>query len=258
MTKQAAGRPIGRETRVSAVTLGTMRLGGVGEVADATALLRHAASVGIVTVHCSSEYDSFPLFRAAWRKSRLAVAGVGVIAKVAAPHYGEDRFSGAQLRAKVEAYLGALAIDRIEVVQWLLRYDLKQDAARRRILHDAAAELADTVAGLKREGKIGAFVGFPYTLPIAEVLIDAGYCDGLALYVNPLEREMDAAVAACAQAGKAVIAIRPFAAGRLFAETDTSADQAMQYALGRPGVATVVVSASSRAHVDALRPYLSA
>jgi aryl-alcohol dehydrogenase-like predicted oxidoreductase len=235
-----------------------MRMGRAGEVADAAALLRHAASIGVATVHCSSEYDSFPLFRAAWRESRLAAAGVGVIAKVAVPHYGEDRFSGQQLRAKVDAYLGALAIERIDIVQWLLRYDLKQDEARLRILHDAAGELADTVAALKREGKIGAFVGFPYTMPIANVLVEADYCDGLALYVNPLEREMDAAVAACAQTGKAVIAIRPFAAGRLFAETPTPADEAMRYALGRPGVTTVVVSASSRAHIDALRPFLDA
>ena len=195
-----------------------MRLGKAGGVGEAAALIAHAREIGVTSVHCSSEYDSFALFVDAWRASAPGAAAT-VIAKVAAPHYGEDRFDAAVFRAKVEAYLTALRVDRI-IVQWLLRYDLKQEDARLRILHDGAAEIAAVVAAMKAEGKIAGFVGFPYTMPIAQPLADADWCDGLALYVNALEHDTDAGVEACARTGKPVIAIRPYAAGRVFAETD--------------------------------------
>jgi aryl-alcohol dehydrogenase-like predicted oxidoreductase len=133
-----------------------------------------------------------------------------------------------------------LSIERLDVVQWLLRHDLKREEERLAILHEQAQEIADTIAALKRQGKIGACVGFPYTAPIADALIGTDFCEGLALYVNPLEREMDPFLAAAAEVGKAVVAIRPFAAGRLFAETSITAGEALDHAFSFPAVATVV------------------
>jgi len=233
-----------------------MRLSKAGDAAAATDLLHDALEMGISSFHCSSEYETFPLFREAWglvpNRNHATM-----IAKVAVPHFGEDRFSAAAFRQKVDFYLGALSLERLDIVQWLLRYDLKQEEARLRILQEARDEISGVVEELKREGKIGGCVGFPYTAPIAEVLLDEDYCDGLALYVNPLEREMDRFVEAAASKGKAVIAIRPFAAGRLFTESALSADDALTHVFQFPAVVTAVVSASSRQHLDALRPYLN-
>lgn len=244
------------DARLSRVAFGTMRLGKAGGVDEAAALIDHARAIGVTSVHCSSEYDSFALFTDAWRACGSALDAT-VIAKVAAPHYGEDRFDVAAFRVKVEAYLSTLGIEQV-VVQWLLRYDLKQEDARLRILHDGATEIAGVVAAMKAEGKIAGFVGFPYTMPIADVLADADWCDGLALYVNPLEHDTDVAIDACARAGKPVIAIRPYAAGRVFAETDMTAEAALEHVFAYAPVVTAVVSASSRAHLDALRPQLAA
>jgi hypothetical protein len=53
------------------------------------------------------------------------------------------------------------------------------------------------------------------------------------------------------------VAIRPFAAGRIFEESRTSPADALTYVFGYPQVVTAVVSASSREHLDALVPFLA-
>lgn len=248
------------ELSVSRITLGTMRLAGTGGAGETAQLLAQACDIGVRSFHCSAEYESYPLFVAAWARSGAGARAATLVAKLASPHFGEDRFSAAQVRDKIERYLRDLRVERIDTVQWLLRHDLANESVRLRILHEAADELADLTAALKREGKIGAFVGFPYTRPIADALVTAEWCDGLAVYVNPLEREMDSVVEACAVAndgaGKAVLAIRPFAAGRVFTETALDADAALMHAFGFPAVASVVVSVSGARHLAALRGWL--
>jgi len=243
---------------VSRVTLGTMRLAGAGDEVAAADLLAHAREIGIRSFHCSGEYDSFGLFAEAWGRAGLAQTDATLIAKLASPHFGEDHFSVSQVRAKIDGYLRALGVERLHVVQWLLRHDLKAEEARLRILREADNEIAAMVDALRAEGKIGAFIGFPYTPVVADELVAADWCDGVAVYLNPLEREMDPVAAACAAAGKAVVAIRPYAAGRVFAETALTADDALAHVFAYHAVATAVVSASSRAHLDTLRTWLGA
>jgi hypothetical protein len=55
--------------------------------------------------------------------------------------------------------------------------------------------------------------------------------------------------------GKPVVAIRPFAAGRLFSETGLGVDDAVRHVFAFPAVTSAIVSVSSRRHVDALRPH---
>ena len=236
---------------LSRICLGTMR---IDRAADAAALLRQAREMGVSSFHCSSEYESFPLFREAWGRARLGDSKI--VAKVAVPHFGEESFSAAAFRAKIDFYLAALGLERLDVVQWLLRYDLKQEEARLAILAECAQEMGDAVAALKREGKIGHLVSFPYTTSFAAAVLRHDWCEGLALYVNPLEREMDGQADRCAELGRAVVAIRPYAAGRLFSETKLTADQALAHVFGIDAVETAVVSASTPAHLEALRPWL--
>lgn len=243
---------------VSRITFGTMRLDGAGDGDDVAHLLSLARDMGISSFHCSAEYDSYLSFVAAWARAGLAQRGTSLIAKLASPHFGEDRFSASDVRTKIERYLRDLNVDRLDVVQWLLRHDISQESARMRILLDSADEIARLVEDLKAEGKITALVGFPYTRPIAERLLTFSWCDGLALYVNPLERDMDTVVEACAHAGKPVVAIRPYAAGRVFAETELTAEQALDHVFGKAAVATAVASSSSERHLAMIASYLDA
>ena len=234
-----------------------MRLDGAGGETEAARLLSRARDLGVRSFHCSAEYPTFALFAAAWDRAGLAGTEATLVCKIASPHFGEDRFSAATVRAKIDNYCSALGVERVDTVQWLLRHDLNAEEARGRILADAADEIGELVSALKQEGRIGAFVGFPYSRPIADALVAAPWCDGLALYVNALEREMDPVVMACAHAAKPVIAIRPYAAGRVFVEAGLSAQAALEHAFGFPAVATVVVSCSSEAHLTVLLPYLA-
>lgn len=233
-----------------------MRLQKVGDAGKVARFLDQAHAMGVRSFHCSHEYESFPLFAEAWNDGDFASTGARIVAKLASPHFGEVSFSSRQVRDKLEHYLSALKVDRIDIVQWLLRYDLSQDDARLQILLDSAQQIAELSATLKREGLIGSLVGFPYTQLIADELVRADWIDGLAFYVNPLEREMERVLHNCASAGKPVLAIRPFAAGRLFTETDHGVTDALDYALGMSAVQTAVVSVSSREHLRALGPWL--
>ena len=239
------------------ICFGTMRLDRTGHADAAAALLNYAFDAGITGVHCSSEYDSFPLFREAWARGRFpGKRKPAVIAKIGVPHFGESAFSADAFRRKVDFYLRELGLERIDVIQWLLRFDLQQEEERLRILEEAREPLAELMEDLRASGKAAALVSFPYTDRVAERALDEPYCDGLALYVNPLEREMERHIRRAGEKGKAVVAIRPFAAGRLFAETTCSADAALAHVFAFPAVETAVVSASSRAHIDALRHHL--
>jgi aryl-alcohol dehydrogenase-like predicted oxidoreductase len=222
--------------------------------ADATALLEQAFGLGFASLHCSSEYETFPLFRHAWLEARSSSSREpAIIAKVACPHFGEERFSGQALREKIQRYLDELKLDRLAVVQWLLRFDLNRESERIRIFEESAEALAEAVAKLKSDGLIGAFVGFPYTPAIAERLMAADCVDGLALYVNPLEQEMDRFVEAAADRRKSVIAIRPFAAGRIFSETTMDVEDALRHVFAFPAVSTAVISASGPQHLERIR-----
>lgn len=250
-------RPAPGGVSLSPVSFGTMRLAGVADRRAAADLLRGAIDGGISTFHCSSEYPSFELFSGLWRELGDARSGTQLIAKVGVPHFGEDSFDPAAFRAKIEGYLSALAVDRVDVVQWLLRYDIAQPEARLRILAEGHERIADIVQALRSEGKMGAFVAFPYDQPMAHAVLATDLCDGLAVYLNPLEREMEQQVRRCGEMGNAVVAIRPFAAGRLFQETDLDAQAALSHALSFPQVATTVASVSSVAHLDALLPLVT-
>lgn len=233
-----------------------MRLNGAGDVAGAARLIDHALDLGITSFHCSSEYETFPLFEEAWRRRRNRGAA-SVIAKVAVPHFGEPRFCARTFREKVDFYLKALSLERLEVVQWLLRYELREEAARQRILTESEEEISALVEELKRSGKIAALVSFPYTQGIAEAVLGMDFCDGLAVYVNPLEREMDSMIQSADSLGKGVVAIRPYAAGRVFSETGLSPSEALEHVFSFPAVVSAVVSASSKEHLDLLRQYES-
>jgi aryl-alcohol dehydrogenase-like predicted oxidoreductase len=233
-----------------------MRLDKAGDAAAAARILDHALELGITSFHCSSEYETFPLFQQAWRRRRNQ-GRTEVIAKVAVPHFGESRFSSSLFREKIDFYLDALSIERLDVVQWLLRYDLKQEDARRHILAESAEEISALAADLRKSGKIGALVSFPYTVGVAQDVLPMDFCDGLAVYVNPLEREMDSMLDAAHSLGKAAIAIRPYAAGRVFTEAKLEPTDALDHVFGFPAVVSAVVSASSAEHLDVLGRYAS-
>jgi aryl-alcohol dehydrogenase-like predicted oxidoreductase len=230
---------------LSPLTFGTMRLDRVGTVDEAARLILAAIDMGVTTFHASREYPTWPLFVEAWRCANPDSDKVQLIAKVGIPHFGEDAFDTAAFTAKIDGYRNALSLDFVAVVQWLLRHDLKQEDARKAIFDRDADLIGETVTLLKGEGRIGSVLSFPYTAGIAERALKADWCDGLAVYCNALELEMVEQMDAASRSGKSVVAIRPFAAGRLFSDTSMTVADAIALPLSHPAVATVVASISS-------------
>jgi len=230
---------------LSPLTFGSMRVDRVGNADAVARLIEQALDLGVTTFHVSSEYATWPLFRDAWRRVRPDPATTRIIAKVGVPHFGEARFDPQTFADKIDQYRDALNVDRIDVVQWLLRHDLKDEPARLAIFDNQSAEIVRCVVALEASGTIGGTVSFPYTRGIAERALAHAACDGLALYCNPLELEMTDLFDQALHRTKAVIAIRPFAAGRLFSETTFTARDALAVSLTHPAVATVVASVSS-------------
>lgn len=242
-------RPTIGPVAVSPVIYGSMRLEPARfDRAAAAGVLIAALDRGITTFHCSSEYATFEHYCAALDDARAARPSVAIthIVKLATPHYQEDAVSPAAFEAKLAMYRDKLGADTIDVVQWMLRYDMKDEAGRRAIYTRDKDLLADTVAGLKARGWLRACVGFPYTVGFAQDFAADDWHDGFAFYVNANETEYLPIAAAGAAAGKATLAIRPLAAGALAADPAA----AVRFALAQKGVAGAVISANSEAHLD--------
>jgi len=239
-----------RDVEVSALTFGTLRLNRAGDVRAASDLIRLAIELGVSTFHVSTEYETWPLFLAAWRRLPSSLTGeVKFMAKVAAPHFGEAGFDPLAFRTKIDGYRHDLAADRLDVVQWLLRSDLNDEKARAEIFDRDGELIGATVDALREAGVIRSLISFPYTRPIAGRALAASWCDGLALYCNPLELETIDLMDRAGSAGKTVVALRPFAAGRVFAETRVTGDDAVSFPLAHAAVASVVASLSSADHL---------
>ncbi len=251
MTAALQRRSLGASAvELSTLTFGSMRL-HERSLDDAAwlALLRTSIDHGITTFHSSSEYESFPRFCSLVHKLDR---GIQHIVKLAEPHFGEARFDGARLRARVDGYLARLGIERIEVVQWLWRGDLENEPGRLTGFANQRGDLQAAFADLRQAGKIGAVVTFPYTAAFAEQTHSTGFGQGLAVYFNSVEQEMVPQIARAARSGMGVVAIRPFAGGKSLA-AGSPPGACIEAVLRQPGVTTAVVTYSSVEHLLELR-----
>lgn len=251
----------GREVELSALSFGSMRLRAERSDRQHLELLLHLVDRGVTTFHSSSEYETFPRFTSLLRELQRArpQARLEHVVKLAAPHFGEDRFVVADLVRRLDAYRAALSSPRIDVVQWMVRFDLQQENRRLQILQESAAELGDAVACLREQGWIGAFACFPYTQGFAQAVLAQPWCDGLVDYLNLHERERVALLPELQRAGQGLVALRPLLAGELIGRASPAA--ALRFPLLHPAVASEVLSIGSIAHaevafaaLDELRP----
>ena len=236
---------------VSPITFGTMRLNERGlDDAACELLVRESLARGITSFHSSSEYETFDRFCALIRRLG-ARAKIQHVVKLAEPHFGDAMFHERRLRAKVEAYLASLGTERIDIVQWMWRGDLKQEEARLTGFARQRDAIRLSFDALRKEGKIGAVVTFPYTTGFASAALAALVGDGLAVYLNPIEKEMVPYIERAAAAGAGVVAIRPLAAGDA-AGAGIDVQTCVRDVLSRRGVCTAVVTYSSVQHMEEL------
>jgi aryl-alcohol dehydrogenase-like predicted oxidoreductase len=245
-----APRNLGRSgVALSPLAFGSMRL-NERALDDAAweRLLRGSIERGITTFHASTEYETHARFCGLLR--RVDRTGLQVIVKLAEPHFGDAAFEAARFRRKIEDYRTDLGVDCVDVVQWMWRGDLKDEAGRLAGFARQRDEISDAFAALRGEGMLGAVAPFPYSVGFADAVIEAAVSEGITVYLNPVEREMVPQIERAARAGMGTIAIRPLAAGKALATA--SPVECVREVLAQGGVATAVVSYSSSEHLDAL------
>ncbi|WP_343347847.1 hypothetical protein WJT74_05600 [Sphingomicrobium sp. XHP0239] len=209
--------------------------------------------LGVRKLHVSHEYDSWSQTCAIFAELRRRRPDVAfdVVAKLAAPHFDEDGFDGDRLRHRIEEYCEGLGIETIADLQWMWRPGLDDDPSRIDAMRDDAKAIEAEIAALKKEGAIGRFLCFPYTLDFALEALDTLPLDGLVVYRNALETELDPAIDRAHLRDLPTLVIRPFAAGKAL-DGDVSPTSQFSHALDRPGVEAAIVSLSRREQAEAL------
>ena len=217
------------------------------DVASATDLLLSLYDQGVTGLHVSAEYDSWPVTCAAVKALRKARPGgpLEIVAKHAAPHFNEAGFDPAIARARIDELRLGLGVDRIDVVQWMVRHTPNEDTPRLEILSRDAALIEDAWSGMKSGGAIGALAVFPYSVAFLKAARDLAWVDGIVDYLNLIELDAAPFLDGLAASGKGFAAIRPLAAGKL---ADRAAE-ALAFPLLHPATASVIVTASSPANV---------
>ncbi len=183
--------------------------------------LEAAIEHGVNFIHSSYEYGT------RWLTGRLLKAhrkrmSLQHIIKVNVPDWEEPRFSASAFRAQVETALAELGTEQIAVVQHLQRgVSRKQilngegDAHRLSQFDEVTTELAEISTTLRREGKIGTVMSFPYTSAYAKKAVESPVYSGIVTYFNLLETEMFQFFSRLRELEKDVVAIRPLAGGVL-------------------------------------------
>lgn len=273
-TEQEHRRELAEGVELSTFCFGSMRLFeaglGAGSLRD---LLVDLCLAGVDTFHCSREYATFPFFARSMRDLAARFPRQPrFIVKLAEPDFGVSTFSARRVRQAVLEYRAALDVERLDVVQWMLRSDLSNQAQRASIAAHQADDIANCFNELRRDGLVGSVVVFPYHRHDVGSLATADWSDGCCAYVNANESEWLWALDSVATAGKRAVALRPFGVGRALTRMApvsgrlTAADPhqsipwpnaaaaCVGFPLLHPAVVTTVGSISSPDHLRDLRP----
>lgn len=260
---------------ISPFVFGTMRLEPSRlSLSDATNLLIHLVDRGVTTFHSSPSYPSHAFFCEALkavRRARPAFEPVHVV-KVCEPDFDSDHFEPRRFERLVDRERAALDVDRLGIVQWLLRHPDNEDHYRIPLLMASRDALEEAWTLLSDADKVGVLAVDPYTPLFADVVLEWPVVAGLVSYLNLGELDEVDLLDAMWGRGQSHIAVRPLFAGRL---TDAAlADErpdarrvaaaleevglldggltqaALGFPLLHPAVAGVMVGVSSIANAD--------
>lgn len=241
----------GTGVSLSRLIFGSMRMNEKNlSDADWQNLLRRSYELGITTLHSSDEYESFPRFTKIVRELQAEGLRFQHAIKLGEPHFGSNSFSTQQFNSRLSSYCQALGVEQLDVVQWLWRGDLKDEASRLEGLASSTDTVQQAVKVARTKGTIGALLCFPYTMSFAQEVLTHDWCDGLTVYLNPLETEMQELLPSLSKREKSALAIRPLAAAKALHQY--SLQDCLTAAFASSTVTAAMVSWSSEQQLQSL------
>ena len=241
---------------LSKLIFGSMRLNEKDlSDSDWQDLLRLSYDLGITTLHSSDEYESFPRFTRIVRKLQAEGLQFNHVVKLGEPHFGSESFSAQRFASRLENYCQALGVEKLDVVQWLWRGDLKDETSRLEGLAASTYSLQKSIETERAKETIGALLCFPYTMSFAEKVLTYDWCDGLAIYLNPIETEWQTLLPYLSTKEKSAIAIRPLAAAKALHQ-NYSLEDCLTMAFASTSVNATIVSWSSEQQIKSLLKFL--
>lgn len=235
------------------LTLGTMRLLEVERNQDQwVAFFAAVHGLGIRSLHSSAEYESFPLLASVVASQSFADARLQFrhIIKLAEPSFDDSGFDAGRFEERVRAYCHAFATPVVHDVQWMWRQKLNDDSARISDFRAQFERIADAVEMLKSKGLIERFFCFPYSIEFAQVALGLPMIDGLVVYRNAQEVDYDPLILLSGSLGKPCHIIRPFNAGKVFADRRLSPAEHLRLALDLPAIESAILSSNNIKHLE--------
>lgn len=242
---------------MSPIIFGSMRMNKVkGSETYWAELLREAYYAGIDTIHSSIEYDSFTLLQSTlqrlWRIDNTI--RFKHIVKIAEPHFSNDEYSSNRLNEKVNSYLEALQVDKLEAIQWMWRSNLS-DQERVINFTKQSQLIKEGIDSLKRKGLIETALCFPYSLEFMRKALELKVFDNFCVYRNPMELEYDEILNNCKE--ETVISIRPFFADKRLV-MEQGPIKLLEYNFSEPAIKSTILSISSLSQLNEIKDFLNA
>ena len=235
---------------LSQLSLGTMRFFDKNlSVSEIKNLLEKAYDLGITTHHSSYEYNSYEVYAKALQKANCR-NNIRHICKLSSPHFEDNEFSKDTLEERVDKQLKFLNIEQIDVLQWLVRSKPINDDARLSVLHEQLFEIEDSLADLKKKGKVKSVFSFPYSPKFANKVTDIDNVDGIISYLNTEEKEYT-------EFAKQYnfIAIRPLFAGKLIKNEskERSITKSLKFVREHEGIISTIVGINSIGQLEVFK-----
>jgi hypothetical protein len=213
-------------------------------------LLCFAYDAGITRLHCSSEYESYPLLVRVLRQIRQIRPSVTfeIIVKLAEPNFGEIFFDPINIRRKIDEYRTQLGVDQLLSIQWMWRGDLDKNSARVSNFSLSKVIINDCFSYEKSFGRVEKFHCFPYSREFAIAALSNFDIDGFAFYRNFLEKDFDFLIHDLQSLKKSILVIRPFGAGKVIGYA--SIRSLIDYSASLSCVDGLVISCSTINHIQ--------
>ncbi len=211
-------------------------------------LFNEIYDMGIVIHHVSNEYESFSLYCNVLNEfyNVYPEKRIKHIVKLAEPHFDSNIFDAELLLLKINYYRHALQVENeLFGIQWMWRGSLSDDLLRCKQFYNSGIQIKDYISFLKREGLIGKFYIFPYSIGFAEAVLNmeniySGFFDGFIVYRNFNELEYDSILD---KSKKLNLILRPLNAGKTLNEKN--AKDSFRFAISHKNISAGIISISS-------------